>query len=244
MRPRTTRLLLALALLPSVAAASSSGITQKSGNPARVAGNGASCSSCHSGGAKPTVTLQGPATLAPGATGDYRLVIAGGQKNAGGLDVSSNRGTLIAGAGTRAKTYCYGVELTHLAPRSADATGAVTFDFQLQAPSDPDLTLRLYAAGNSVDLSGSPDGDQSELAVLDVVVGAGSPTPPLAACGGGDGGAAGDGGTAPGAVYDTDGGCLLCAADPVPQGGCSGGPAGLLALLPGLAWARTRSRRR
>lgn len=220
--------LLAALCFPIAAHASRNGIFGHSGNPEPRLGGGATCTECHGGGSAPTVTLSGPQTLAPGAVGDYTLTISGGQQKGGGFDVSTTNGKLLAvGTGEKAKpTSCDAlVEVTHTSPAQADSSGNVTFDFQLQAPADTDRTLRIFAAGNSVNLDGTNQGDQPALATLDVSIGAGSPIV-QDTCPAADAGAQG------GDAYDTDGGCLLCSPiPPPPKGGCGTPGAGVIALL-------------
>src|SRR5690242_10000945 len=61
---------------------------------------GMTCAQCHgvTTGTAPTVTIAGPATLLPGATGDYTLTITGGPGVRGGMNVAKDvaAGTLQA----------------------------------------------------------------------------------------------------------------------------------------------------
>ena len=77
----------------SLAVAYPTGISGYSGK------SGMTCTSCHSTGAAPTVTLTGPTTVASGSTNSYTLTNTGGGN--GGLDVAASAGTFTAGTGTQ-----------------------------------------------------------------------------------------------------------------------------------------------
>ena len=113
---------------------SSSGITGFSGQ------TGSDCTTCHNSpnGGPPTVTLSGPTTIAPGATGDYTFTItpaAGSDQTQGGFNVSVNSGTLIAGTGSQLS----GVELTHDGPMAG--AGTLSWSFQWTAPASPGTAM-------------------------------------------------------------------------------------------------------
>ncbi len=155
-----------LVLLGSEAPAEafSGGINGRSGNPAT--NNGTFCNACHAGGLAPTASLLGPSLVAPGTTHLYPLRIAGGQQIAGGLDVSARAGTLaISDPGT----HLLGGEVTHQAPRFADAAGEVLFSFQWTAPATP-ATVTLYGAGNSVNRDFDRSGDRATATTLAIDV--------------------------------------------------------------------------
>jgi len=166
-------LLFSVGALPTVHAYSS-GINNFSGNP--LAGGGATCSTCHTGGIIPTVTITGPVSVQPATTNTYTLTITGGQQNIGGLDVSVDGGSLVS---TQANTRILVGELTHLVPATALADGSVTWSFDWQAPSAPG-NYTLYGAGLSADASATFFGDASNSAVLVVNVSAGAPQAPVA----------------------------------------------------------------
>jgi len=149
---------------PRPVEAYSSGIFGRSGNPAT--NGGTTCNSCHNGGTAPTVTIAGPSTVAPLSSNTYALKISGGQEIAGGLDVSATSGTLGV---TDIGTQLLSGEITHDNPRNAAADGSVTFTFQWTAPSSAG-SATLYAAGNSVDLSGSSSGDRAGTASKAITV--------------------------------------------------------------------------
>lgn len=149
----TIMLLVALALFAVQGAfAFSSGISGFSGM------SGMTCTTCHSGGVEPTVTLSGPAQVTMGQTATYSLTVASGNpisQTAAGLDVAADAGMLVS---TNADTQIINGEITHTAPKGNDVGGEAVFTFDWTAPLTP-TTVIMYAAGNSVNLSGSPDGD-------------------------------------------------------------------------------------
>ena len=80
-------------LFSSSAQAYSAGQTDYSGKTDKTC----MMSGCHgtnSGSPAPTVTLDGPATLEAGATGNYKLIITGGPGVKGGMNVAMSTGTL------------------------------------------------------------------------------------------------------------------------------------------------------
>ncbi|RYZ43677.1 MAG: hypothetical protein EOO71_02575 [Myxococcaceae bacterium] len=145
--------------------ATSTGITGQSGK------DGVMCSTCHKGGEVPTVVLEGPATLEPGATGQYTFIMRGGAAKTGGVDIAVDAAgaNLVAGTGTKK----LGAELVHTAPQDFTA-GELRFNFSLVAPST-DVTLKLFGAGNSSNADKSSDGDRAAATTLSVKVGNGTP---------------------------------------------------------------------
>lgn len=166
--------LAALALIAvQPASATSTGRTGASGNPAT---GGQTCNRCHSGGVAPEVTLAGPQLVAPGATYAYSLTIAGGQRVAGGFNVSATGGELDALPDADDVQPREG-ELTHTLPKTVNDMGQMTFAFQWTAPMEAG-EVTFYGAGNSVDGSGDTSGDAASAVTLAVTVGdGGSPTP-------------------------------------------------------------------
>lgn len=142
---------LSACLLSAPALANSTGMTGQSGK------SGTTCVSCHTGGAETTVELTGPTTLAAGATGQYTLTIRGGPGVKGGMNVAvdNTAASLEPGTDTRKASN----ELTHKAPKPA-AGGAITFDFSMVAPPSAG-TVKIFAAGNSVNGNGVESGDMS-----------------------------------------------------------------------------------
>ncbi|GMU85136.1 MAG: hypothetical protein AMXMBFR48_03780 [Ignavibacteriales bacterium] len=130
--------------------------------------NGDGCT-CHGGqSAAVQVTINGPATLAAGETGDYSVVISGGPLTRGGTNISVSAGTLaiLSGEGTRLSNG----EITHTSPK-LPVNGSVTFNFQFTAPAVTG-PVTMFANGNSVNLNGNNSGDQWNFApdkTIDVV---------------------------------------------------------------------------
>lgn len=152
-------------------------------------------SGCHtlSGGTAPTVTLDGPSSLAPGQTGNYTFIIRGGPASRGGFNVAvDGAGTLNAGAGSKKVAG----EITHTGPK-VFANGEVRFDFSLVAPATG-TTLTLFGAGNSVNGNANETGDASATTTLKVKVG--------------DGGSGGNGGEDDGGGCSATGGVPLLGA--------------------------------
>ncbi|MFP2963646.1 MXAN_6652 family MXYO-CTERM-anchored protein [Myxococcus sp. 1LA] len=147
------------------ALATSTGVTGQTGK------EGPTCSTCHQGGEMPTVALEGPATLEPGATGQYTFIIRGGPARTGGVGIAvdSAAATLQPGANTKK----LGVELTHTQPQ-AFTNNELRFNFSLVAPAT-DVTLTLFGAGNSANADFHTDGDRAAATKLSVKVGKGTP---------------------------------------------------------------------
>ncbi|NIM50983.1 MAG: hypothetical protein GTO22_17335, partial [Gemmatimonadales bacterium] len=148
-----------------------------SGGISGYSGETADCTECHDSpnGDPPTVTLGGPTTIAPGATGDYTLTItpaAGSDQAAGGFNVSVSGGTLIAGAGSQIMNG----EVTHDGPQAG--TGTLSWSFQWTAPGTPG-TVTMWGAGNSVNGAQGTNGDEVDTDVLTITVEAAN-QPPVA----------------------------------------------------------------
>ncbi len=88
------------------------------------------------------VSVTGPATLNPGATGTYTLSVSrsSGTFSTGGIDIAVSSGTLATG-GTSGIKLSSG-EIVH----SAKFTGATTKTFTLTAPNTPG-TITIYCTG-------------------------------------------------------------------------------------------------
>ncbi|GHG95317.1 MXAN_6652 family MXYO-CTERM-anchored protein [Comamonas sp. JC664] len=168
-------------LVSGSALANSAGISGRSGKD----GASLTCAECHSGGSgTTTVTIEGPTTLAPGATGNYAIIIRGGPAVGAGYNVavSEAAATLTAtGSGSRKLSG----ELTHSTIRRF-SNGEARFDFTMVAPATTGR-VTLYGAGNSVNENGTEQGDASAATTLEVNVTSG---------GGGDGDSNDDSGCA------------------------------------------------
>jgi hypothetical protein len=158
-----------------------------------------SCNSCHSGGTAPQVTINGPASIAAGATADFTLVVATKQTRAGAGIAATDGTTLGAGAGLQALDG----ELTHSAGLAVSG-GKATFKFKVTAPASG-TSLRLYAVGLAANGSGT-GGDKATQITKDITVTGGSaatPTTPPASDGDDD--EAADQATPSGTTTTTDG---------------------------------------
>ena len=157
--------------LASVASARPGGISGYSGK------NGSTCTSCHDGGAVPTVTLSGPSSLTAGASAAYSLTITGGPARFGSLDVASDSAAALLGAGSG--TLLLNGEVTHTSGK-AFSGGSVSWQFTVKAPSAAG-TFKLYAAGLSSDGSGTGgDGTGSTSKVVTVTTVAPNQPPSVA----------------------------------------------------------------
>lgn len=206
---RSTAAAAILVLWAATAAARPTGITGVSGKA------GSFCNQCHSGGATPTVTLSGPAALAPGQRATYTLTITGGAAVAGGLDAALDDAALAAGATLATvspSTQLSNGEITHTQPVSFSGA-TLTFQFAVTAPASA-RTMTLYAAGNSTNHDGTNSGDRAAAATLAITVGNGVPAPA-----GGDLGAAD-------LATDPPGGASDLASTPSPSGRDLTTPAG------------------
>lgn len=136
---------------------------------------GTHCGSCHTGGAAPTVTLTGPTTLMPGATGSYTVRVTGGPGQNAGVDaalagVNSGQAVFMAGTGTR----LLNGEVVHNAAASMTG-GSATFAFTVRAPMTNGV-FTLNVAGLSANNNDAPSGDGVATAALNVTVGTGTGT--------------------------------------------------------------------
>jgi hypothetical protein len=91
------------------ASATSNGISGFSGK------NGSTCTSCHSSGPAPTVTLTGPSTVTSGSTNNYTISVSTVTSGNGGVDVAASAGTFAAGTGTKVLNG----EIVHSSPSSS-----------------------------------------------------------------------------------------------------------------------------
>ncbi len=132
-----------------VALASGNGIAGYSGNP--TINGGATCASCHSGGAVPAVSISGPTSVDVGSTNTYTITVSGGQQVGGGFGVSADRGTLVA---TSADTRLLSGEVVQSNTKAVNGAGSVSWSFNWTAPASPGAAT-LYGAGNSVDGAGT-----------------------------------------------------------------------------------------
>lgn len=153
-----------LLTLSSVAAANSGGLAGYTGKPNASNPNGQSCNGCHTGGAAPTVTLNGPASMAAGSMAEFTLNVTGNGATAGGV-AATDGVKLTAGSGFRDS---FG-EMVQSAPQG----GSGVFKFTVTAPASGG-TIKLWAVG----LGGSSQTSSSSRAITkDITVTGGSGTP-------------------------------------------------------------------
>jgi hypothetical protein len=86
-------MIVSLPWLSTPASATGNGIAGFSGK------NGSTCTSCHSNGTAPTVSLTGPTSVASGTTNSYTLTVSGTGNS--GLDVAASAGAFTAGTGSK-----------------------------------------------------------------------------------------------------------------------------------------------
>ncbi|MDH5181959.1 MAG: hypothetical protein OEY07_20025, partial [Gammaproteobacteria bacterium] len=119
------------------------------------ASQGVACNACHSGGLAPSVSLTGPANVAPGSVNRFTIMVSGGQQNQGGFNVAVSDGTVRA---VTAGSWVTNNQVHHYTPGIANANGVISWQFDWTAPAT-DSTVVIYAAGLSTDASGSQTGD-------------------------------------------------------------------------------------
>ncbi|WP_225413333.1 MXAN_6652 family MXYO-CTERM-anchored protein [Stigmatella hybrida] len=157
-----------LFLLSTPVLANSTGISGQSGK------QNTTCVSCHvDGTAGATVEISGPASLAAGETGQYKLIIRGGPAVVGGYNVAVNSTSAVLQPSEGSRKV--GDELTHSAPKAFVAS-EVSFDFSLVAPSTPS-TLTIYGAGNSANGDKNSTLDRAVASTFTVTVAGGTGTP-------------------------------------------------------------------
>ena len=153
-----------LLLLPAAAQAYPGGVSGYSGRAG-------SCANCHAGGTAPSVSISGPTSLQPGASGTFMLTIRGGAAVEGGLDVSlAGGGSLGAGSGSKIMNG----EVTQ-SSSGRFSGGALSYQFTVTAPSSAG-NLSLSGAGLSS--NGNVDGSGTGTASHIITVSAPPPPPP------------------------------------------------------------------
>jgi len=107
--------------------------------------NSSGCTSCHGSlSAVVQVVISGPTSLNPGQTGNYTVVITGGNGTGTGVDIAASNGTLL---NSDTKLQVMNSELTHLA-KGSYTSGSMTYSFKYTAPAVIG-TQTLYATGVS-----------------------------------------------------------------------------------------------
>jgi uncharacterized protein (TIGR03382 family) len=155
-----------VALAASTAHASRAGLTGR-------AESGCSMAGCHGGGTEPTVSIDGPSSLEPGATGDFSITVTGPQAGArvpaAGFNIAAEDGTL---APADAQLKAVVAELVQNNMPVSFEGDSVTVPFRWTAPAAAG-DYALFAAGNSVNGDFVPSGDGSGTASFTVAVEAG-----------------------------------------------------------------------
>jgi len=190
-------------LLPRAAAAMPGGISGYSGlMPDKT------CVMCHPGGNPPVASITGPATLAPGATGEYTFTLKT-ERTFGGLDVAVDDPAAKL-APMSPMTQLLGGEITHTQPLPV-MNGEIVVKLELTAPSTPGI-VTLHADGQADKM---PQIADSSATAIDFAV----------TVGGGGGSAGGVGGNGAGAGTGGSG------------AGTAGGGAGAATPMHGCAFA-------
>jgi Viral BACON domain len=147
--------LIAFSIMLSLPAqASSNGISGYSGM------NGSTCTSCHSSGTAPTVTLTGPTSVASGSTSSYTLSVSTVTAGNGGMDLAASGGTFAAGTGTKVLNG----EIVHSGPSSTH-----TWTFSWTAPTvTATTTVTFYAA--AIDSFGGGTGSLKQAITVNAAV--------------------------------------------------------------------------
>lgn len=195
-RTRWTAAALILALGAAPASARMTGIVGYSGKDGGLyCGNaGFGCHAVGTGTQPPAVRFDGPTQVDPGSETPYTFVVTSPLPQVqiqAGFNVAASAGELFTVTGQREKL-ARG-ELTHTGPKDNDQNGEAAWQFTWRAPSTPGVYV-LFGAGNSVDASGTVEGDDSAITTLMITVGdvaatptptstpAPTPTSPAAAC--------------------------------------------------------------
>jgi hypothetical protein len=145
--------------------------TARAANATNAGYTSGSCVGCHTGGPSVTLSLTGPATLAPGATGTYLLTITS-TTTFGGLDVTASTGTLAVGGSQSANTQLLSGQITQTTRKSEDVVSHdVLFSFTWTAPM-PFTSATLTAFGLGANGDGSTNGDTGSSTTLMVAAAA------------------------------------------------------------------------
>lgn len=185
---------------------------------------GSTCNDCHSGGTAPSITVNGPATLAAGAKGDYSAVVSGGG-NVKTFAVAATNGVKLTAGTNMSPTF------DELYSTSNYNGGSVTFNFSVTAPATSgDITIYYVALASNG--SAGKAGDRAANSTKAVsITGGSTPQPDSGTSTGSDGGSStggNDGGTGTGGGDDDDdtagGGGTNSGADGSASGGNGGSP--------------------
>lgn len=179
------------------AEANTAGVIDRSGIVA-----GQTCITCHAaGGAVPTVAFEGPASMTPGQTAQFKFKITTTLVR-GGLNVASSANGATLAAEAAGGTRLMNNQITQTQAKNA-AAGVVEFTFTASAPNTVG-SFTLYGAGLAADNAGGNTGDGVATATKMVTV-ANAPAADAGGGGGGGGGADAGGGGGGGGGGDGDG---------------------------------------
>ena len=162
----------------SPVAARMTGITGYSGKQGGLyCSNAPGCHSTTSMTRPPLVRFDGPTQVDPGAEVTYHFIVTSQAPELqiqAGFNVAVSDGELATVSGQQERLLRN--ELTHTGPKDNDPNGEASWEFTWLAPSTPGEYV-LFGAGNSVDASTTPDGDQAAITTLLVTVGDAQPSP-------------------------------------------------------------------
>ena len=152
--------------LTATASATSSGLAGDSGK------SSGTCGTCHTGGAAPTVAIDGPDTLAANAQGSYTITVTTSLTSTG-IDVAGSQGVALA-AGTGDKVMSS--EIVQSSPLAATG-GSAQYTFTVTAPGFGQ-SLTLFASGVGANGDGAMGGDGAVAITKTIAVTGGSAAPP------------------------------------------------------------------
>lgn len=168
------------------------------------------CNNCHNGGAAPTLTLTGPASIAVGTPAAYTLTVnTGATRGQGMVAIPRTAGTMVAVSGLTKDMTPGGVPDEELI---ATGTGTKTYQFTINAKAPGPFLI--YYAGLAANGSGT-GGDGYARATMSVTA-TGTAPPPDAGTPKPDGGVVVPPGTDGGAPPKVDGGGVVT---PLADGG-------------------------
>jgi MYXO-CTERM domain-containing protein len=175
-------------LASATAAANSSGVAGYTGKPNAAAPQGESCSTnCHTGGTQPTVTINGPSSLAAGQSAEYTLVVSTNAARVG-AGVAATDGAVLANVTGLRDSFG---ELVQNAP-VAPSGGQATFRFTVKAPMTG-TAIKLWAVGLAANNNGGTSGDAARQTTKDITITGGTPPPPDGSSSSGGGGSSSGG---------------------------------------------------
>jgi hypothetical protein len=130
----------------------------------------------------PTVSFEGPTTVAPGSSATYQFFVRSQSptQTAAGLDIAVSGGELMIDASQGARIAPGPPperrgEITHNSPKS-NVEGVASWEFTWTAPTSPG-SVTMFGAGNSVNLNGQITGDRGTGTMITIEVAAVVDTP-------------------------------------------------------------------